>query len=237
MKRLGILVAICCCAVITTHAKIKNSQLVQEVKKQEAKYEALYQDLHKHPELSKQEERTSALLAGKLRELGFEVTEKVGGYGIVGLLRNGEGPTIALRTDMDALPIREICQGIAVSNGVPEERMPKIQPLQIASPVINDTPLAEAVSQSMRDILGDERLIEAAPSPVSEDFAYYSQTPEKVRTMIFWLGVANPQQLREAEAAGKLLPQLHNECFAPQFADSWATGVQAMAKALIDLLQ
>ena len=99
--------AICCCAVITTHAKIKNSLLVQEVKKQEAKYEALYQDLHQHPELSKQEERTSALLAGKLRELGFEVTEKVGGYGIVGLLRNGEGPTIALRTDMDALPIQE----------------------------------------------------------------------------------------------------------------------------------
>ena len=107
MKRLGILVAICCCAVITTHAKIKNSLLVQEVKKQEAKYEALYQDLHQHPELSKQEEHTSALLAGKLRELGFEVTEKVGGYGIVGLLRNGEGPTIALRTDMDALPIQE----------------------------------------------------------------------------------------------------------------------------------
>ena len=96
--------AICCCAVITTQAKIKNSLLVEAVKKQEAKYEALYQDLHKHPELSKQEERTSALLADKLRELGFEVTEKVDGYGVVGLLRNGEGPTIALRADMDALP-------------------------------------------------------------------------------------------------------------------------------------
>ena len=60
--------AICCCAVITTQAKIKNSLLVEAVKKQEAKYEALYQDLHKHPELSKQEERTSALLADKLRE-------------------------------------------------------------------------------------------------------------------------------------------------------------------------
>ena len=133
--------------------------------------------------------------------------------------------------------IREICQGIAISNGVPEARMPEIKPLQIASPVINDTPLAEAVSQSMRDILGDEHLIEAAPSPVSEDFAYYSQTPEQVRTMIFWLGVANPEKLQEATQAGQLLPQLHNECFAPQFADSWATGVQAMAKALIDLLQ
>ena len=65
----------------------------------------------------------------------------------------------------------------------------------------------------------------------------YTQTPEQVRTMIFWLGVANPEKLQEAIQAGQLLPQLHNECFAPQFADSWATGVQAMAKALIDLLQ
>ena len=75
------------------------------------------------------------------------------------------------------------CAVITTQARVPEERMPEIKPLQIASPVINDTPLAEAVSQSMRDILGDEHLIEAAPSPVSEDFAYYSQTPEQVRTM------------------------------------------------------
>ena len=78
-------------------------------------------------------------------------------------------------------------------------------------------------------------MIEAAPSPVSEDFAYYSQTPEQIRTLIFWLGVANPEQLKAAQIEGKLLPQLHNECFAPQFKDSWVTGVEAMSKALIDL--
>ncbi len=69
--------------------------------------EALYQDLHRSPELSLQEEKTAGKLAGRLRALGFEVTTGVGGHGVVGVLRNGKGPTVLLRTDMDALPVRE----------------------------------------------------------------------------------------------------------------------------------
>jgi hippurate hydrolase len=69
--------------------------------------EGLYKQLHSHPELSLHETQTSARLAGELREAGFEVTEKVGGTGIVGVLRNGKGPTVLVRTDMDALPVVE----------------------------------------------------------------------------------------------------------------------------------
>lgn len=69
--------------------------------------EALYKDLHSHPELSHQESRTAAILAARLSEAGYQVTEKVGGTGVVGLLANGAGPTIMLRADMDALPIQE----------------------------------------------------------------------------------------------------------------------------------
>jgi hippurate hydrolase len=69
--------------------------------------DALYVDLHRNPELSLQERETSAKLAGKLRALGYEVTVGVGGHGIVGVLRNGPGPTVLLRTDMDALPVKE----------------------------------------------------------------------------------------------------------------------------------
>ena len=58
--------------------------------------------------MSFQETRTAGIVATKLREAGFEVTEKVGGTGVVGLLRNGPGPTVAMRADMDALPIREL---------------------------------------------------------------------------------------------------------------------------------
>ncbi len=68
---------------------------------------ALYRDLHEHPELSGSEERTAAIVAERYRAAGYEVTTGVGGFGVVGLLRNGDGPTVALRADMDALPIRE----------------------------------------------------------------------------------------------------------------------------------
>jgi amidohydrolase len=67
----------------------------------------LYLDIHEHPELSGEETRTAAEMAGRLRELGYEVTEHVGGHGIVALMRNGEGPTIMLRTELDALPVEE----------------------------------------------------------------------------------------------------------------------------------
>jgi hippurate hydrolase len=69
--------------------------------------EALYKDIHSHPELSMQEKRTAGLAAENLKTAGFEVTEGVGQTGVVGLLENGDGPTVMLRADMDALPVKE----------------------------------------------------------------------------------------------------------------------------------
>jgi hippurate hydrolase len=75
----------------------------------------IYKDLHSHPELSAQEERTAALVAKELRAAGCEVTEHLGkfensklkAYGVVGVMKNGQGPTVLVRTDMDALPVEE----------------------------------------------------------------------------------------------------------------------------------
>jgi amidohydrolase len=69
--------------------------------------EELYKQVHRRPELPMEEERTAALAAERLRAAGFEVTTGVGGTGVVGLLRNGDGPTVMLRADMDALPVQE----------------------------------------------------------------------------------------------------------------------------------
>ena len=69
--------------------------------------DVLYLDLHRNPELSLHEEKTAAKLGAKLRALGFDVTERVGGTGVVGVLRNGPGPTVLIRTDMDAFPVKE----------------------------------------------------------------------------------------------------------------------------------
>jgi hippurate hydrolase len=69
--------------------------------------EALYKDVHAHPELPMRETRTAALAADRLKAAGYEVTTGVGATGVVGLLRNGSGPTVMLRADMDALPVKE----------------------------------------------------------------------------------------------------------------------------------
>jgi hippurate hydrolase len=69
--------------------------------------DAVYKDIHAHPELAFQETRTAALLAGEMRRLGFEVTEHVGKTGIVAVYRNGAGPTVLVRTELDALPMEE----------------------------------------------------------------------------------------------------------------------------------
>jgi len=76
---------------------------------------AIYKDIHSHPELSGHEERTSALIAKELRAAGCEVTENFGkyddpklkSYGVIGVMKNGDGPTVLVRTDMDALPVEE----------------------------------------------------------------------------------------------------------------------------------
>ena len=69
--------------------------------------ENLYENLHRHPELSLHETETAARLAGELRSLGFEVTTGVGGTGVVGVLRSGDGPAVMIRTELDALPVPE----------------------------------------------------------------------------------------------------------------------------------
>ena len=68
---------------------------------------AIYRDLHANPELSFEEVKTSAKLAAEVRKLGFTVTTEVGGHGVVAVLKNGPGPTLLIRTDMDALPLVE----------------------------------------------------------------------------------------------------------------------------------
>lgn len=91
---------------------IKNSKLADtpsdSLKKLLPDLEALYKDIHSHPELSMQETRTAGLAAARLRTAGYQVTTGVGKTGVVGLLHNGSGPTVMLRADMDALPVKEL---------------------------------------------------------------------------------------------------------------------------------
>ena len=69
--------------------------------------DAMYKDIHAHPELGFHETRTAALLAARMRTDGFEVTEHVGGTGVVAVYHNGPGPVVMVRTELDALPMEE----------------------------------------------------------------------------------------------------------------------------------
>ena len=96
--------------VLVSLAVFSHAQTQPLSKEVEAIYpdaHSLYLDLHQNPELSAHETQTASKLAARLRSLGYDVTEHVGGTGIVGILKNGAGPTIMLRTELDALPVEE----------------------------------------------------------------------------------------------------------------------------------
>lgn len=107
MTRTG-LIALAVAGLLTGTASAEDAALKAAV---EADYEAnlgaLFDHFHRNPELSGMEVRTAARMAQELRALGYEVTEGVGGTGVVAVLRNGEGPTVMIRADMDGLPLRE----------------------------------------------------------------------------------------------------------------------------------
>ena len=97
----------------------------------------LYRDLHAHPELSYVETRTAAVVTSRLAALGAEVTEGVGGTGVVGVLRNGAGPTVLLRADMDALPVAE------------QTGLPYASTVRGTDPDGNDVPVMHACGHDM----------------------------------------------------------------------------------------
>src|SRR4051812_5611773 len=92
--------------IAALHAQQKGG-IQTEVQTAYAQSEVLYRDLHAHPELSSMETQTAAKLATELRQLGYEVTTGIGGTGVVAILKNGAGPTVMLRTELDALPVAE----------------------------------------------------------------------------------------------------------------------------------
>jgi hippurate hydrolase len=104
-------VALCAVLPLQAHAELDviklKATIEASVENDYPKLDALYKDIHAHPELAFQEVKTAARLAAEMRSLGFEVTEKVGRTGVVAIYRNGDGPTVMVRTELDALPMEE----------------------------------------------------------------------------------------------------------------------------------
>src|SRR5882724_11023065 len=94
-------------AVFAVSAFAQDPSISKEVESVYPEARALYMDLHQSPELSFHETQTAVKLASRLRNLGYDVTENVGETGIVAILKNGSGPTVMFRTELDALPVEE----------------------------------------------------------------------------------------------------------------------------------
>jgi amidohydrolase len=110
-RSLAVFATLCAATILPARAEMDVARLKAAIEASiEADYpglDALYKDIHAHPELAFQEVKTSARLAAEMRALGFEVTEKVGRTGLVAIYGNGDGPTIMVRTELDALPMEE----------------------------------------------------------------------------------------------------------------------------------
>jgi hippurate hydrolase len=125
----------------------------------------LYRDLHRHPELGFAETRTAGIAARELRAAGFEVTEGVGGTGVVGVLRNGDGPTALVRADMDALPVEE-------KTGLP----------YASTVVVDGTPVAHACGHDVHVtcLVGAARALSAERSTWSGTVLAVCQPAEEI---------------------------------------------------------
>src|SRR5512140_281253 len=110
MNRMGSrlsIAAVLFASIASTQASRANDDVGAQINAIYPDIEKLYIDLHRNPELAFHEQRTAATLAARVRAMGYEVTTGVGGTGVVAILRNGPGPVVMLRTELDALPIEE----------------------------------------------------------------------------------------------------------------------------------
>ena len=127
--------------------------------------------------------------------------------------------------------IREICRGVAIAAGLPEDKMPEVSIPQIFTPSNYNNPLlVDRLWASASRTLGATAVIEAERQMVGEDFARFGQTEHKVPTVLYWLGTAPEQRVKSGD-----LPGLHSPFYYPEPKKSLETGVLVTTQALVDL--
>lgn len=132
--------------------------------------------------------------------------------------------------------IKEICDGVAMAAGMPEELYPKVTKLDQYTPAnYNHPALVNRIWESSINALGDGNVEYAEPQMVGEDFSRYGSTEEKVPTVLFWLGTVPDSRMKAQKEEGYRLPALHSPFYYPDPKPSIATGVKVATTAMIDL--
>lgn len=131
-----------------------------------------------------------------------------------------------------------ITRGAAISAGLPENKMPLVEFEKLdRPPVYNNPELVMTGIKSMKNILGENNVIQVDPLTVSEDFSQYGLTKEKIPIALFWLGGVNKDKYLDHINKGTNLPPLHKSSFVPDFDPTFRCGVKAMAKTVINLFE
>jgi hippurate hydrolase len=132
--------------------------------------------------------------------------------------------------------IKRIVRGLAIAAGVPEERLPLIEPHEEPLPALYNNPeLTRTLAAVFRDLLGEKNVVNRRASMGGEDFSEYGRTAEKVPICMFWLGSVDPDQVKQSERSGQALPSLHSSLYHPQPEPTITAGVRAMTAAVIHL--
>ncbi len=132
--------------------------------------------------------------------------------------------------------IKRIATGVALSAGMPEDKMPLVEIGSDPTPSVDNNPaLTNRVVAEFRKIVGDENIVQVPPEMVGEDFGLYGKTDPKVPIFLAWLGSANPELIKSCNEKGTIPPPLHSPEFAPEPEKTIRTGVLAMSYALINL--
>jgi amidohydrolase len=132
--------------------------------------------------------------------------------------------------------IERIVRGLAVSTGVPEDRMPVLTTTMTGPPVHNDARLAGRMAVVFSRLFGERNVLWLNPMSASDDFSHFGLGEPQIPLFYFFLGVADPLKFAEGTEENKSCPGIHNPCFAPLPEPTIKTGVRAMTGAVLDLL-
>jgi hippurate hydrolase len=134
--------------------------------------------------------------------------------------------------------LHRICRNIALSAGLPEDRLPVIKIREPTTPAtVNDPVLTQRLVTLFKNNFGSENVVEMPPYMVGEDFSRYGMQEKKVPIFMFWLGAIDPDKVKQAEQSGEQLPSLHSPYFAPLPEPTIKTGVKAMYTAALELFK
>jgi amidohydrolase len=135
--------------------------------------------------------------------------------------------------------IRRLARGVALSAGIPEDRLPRVVHSEEESTpaTYNDPALTERLAGALKHALGETNVVRTDPVMGAEDFSHYGLEQPRVPICMLWLGAADPQRLEAARAAGTTLPGLHSAEFAPVVEPVIQTGVKALTTAALELFK